>query len=60
MGNEIKLGDLVTLAISKEAGRIIGVAEYIDGGTQYQTHFLAANGCAQTQWFTRSQLVRAE
>ena len=51
------LNDEVTLAISGEAGRIIGVAHYVDESTQYRVHYKDAHGCAKTDWFNGSQLV---
>lgn len=51
------LGAEVIISISGERGRVIGRAEYLDAGTQYQVHYKDANGAAKTDWFYGHQVT---
>jgi hypothetical protein len=56
MGKIHGLGVEVTITISGECGRVVGRAEYLEGGTQYHVHYKDANGAAKTEWFYGHQL----
>lgn len=54
-----ELAQKVTLNISGEEGYILGRAEYIEQGKQYQVHYKNSNGNAVTEWFCAGQLTAA-
>lgn len=56
--NVFCIGAAVAIEVSGEVGVVIGKAEYLEGGTQYQVHYKDANGCAKTEWLCLTQLCR--
>lgn len=54
---KFQLGTKVLIAISGEAGQIIGRAEYLDSHPQYYVRYTAADGRATTAWWEESALV---
>ena len=56
--NDLEMGTVVEIAVSGEIGVVIGKANYAEGGTLYQVHYKAANGCSKTEWLYMSQLNR--
>ena len=57
--NQLYLNDSVTLAISGEKGRVIGLANYVEGAPQFQVHYQDVHGAARTDWFVRHELEGA-
>ncbi|WDB54736.1 hypothetical protein PS037_23130 (plasmid) [Escherichia albertii] len=54
---KFQLTQLVKLGISNECGEIKARTQYINNENQYLVHYLAANGCAMTNWFSESLLI---
>lgn len=55
-----KLGDQVKITISGEAGKVIGIAEYLASSTQYQVLLKAADGRATIDWWEADFLSAAQ
>lgn len=58
MSFNFELGQNVSLAVSNEVGTIIGRADYVNSSYQYYVHYADGNGCAKSEWFYESQLIK--
>lgn len=53
-----KIGQRVALKLSREAGEVIGRAEYADSNKDYLVRYMAGNGCQCEGWFKASALIQ--
>jgi hypothetical protein len=51
------MGDDVALSQSGECGKVIGRAEYDDGGPRYLVRYVAADGRQVEDWFVSSAIA---
>ncbi|VVE47392.1 hypothetical protein PCO31111_04513 [Pandoraea communis] len=57
-GFALNLGDAVALTMSKEAGFVIGRAEYESTADQFYVRYVAADGRQMRDWFSAEELVK--
>ncbi|WP_087686782.1 hypothetical protein [Pandoraea sp. PE-S2R-1] len=57
-GLAFKLGDAVALTMSKEAGVVIGRAEYEAAADQFYVRYVAADGRQVRDWFGAEDLSK--
>ncbi|NIF80150.1 hypothetical protein F3J20_22610 [Paraburkholderia sp. Cy-641] len=54
---EFELNEIVQLAMSSEAGTVIGKAHYVTGENSYLVRYQAADGRQVEQWWGESALI---
>ncbi|EFB5188733.1 hypothetical protein NZZ21_001458 [Escherichia albertii] len=54
---KFQLSQWVKMCISNEYGEVKARTQYMNNENQYLIHYLAANGCAMTNWFAESELI---
>ncbi|ALS64909.1 hypothetical protein [Pandoraea apista] len=57
-GLAFELGDAVALTMSKEAGFVIGRAEYESTADQYFVRYVTTDGRQVRDWFGAEELVK--
>lgn len=56
---EFELGSEVKIRRSGEGGQVIGRAQYLDGGNQYQVAMTDVHGAYKECWIAQGQLEQA-
>ncbi len=59
MGFKFEIGQSITVAISSEAGEVVGRAEYSASENTYLIRYKAADGRAVESWWNESALSSA-
>lgn len=57
---KFELGSKVKLALSGEAGQVIGRSQWSNSCNQYSVRYLAANGRQTQEWIEEDALVDGE
>lgn len=55
---KLKNGDIVSIAGSREAGRIKAHATYLEGPDNYLVRYVDGTGCSREGWFLASELMK--